>query len=58
LDTLAPEVAMKKAARNKLRLPREIVRELQVPELEAAAGGASATCRCGSCSNPHSTCPV
>jgi hypothetical protein len=53
---------MKKTARNKLRLPREIVRELQVPELEAAAGGASATCVtclvCGSCGNPRSTCPV
>lgn len=49
---------MKKTTRNKLRLPREIVRELQVPELEAAAGGASVTCLCGSCGNPRSTCPV
>jgi hypothetical protein len=49
---------MKKTTRNKLRLPREIVRELQVPELEAAAGGATATCVCGgSCGNPRSTCP-
>jgi hypothetical protein len=49
---------MKKNAKNKLRLPREIVRELQVPELEAAAGGATATCLCDSCGNPRSTCPV
>ena len=50
---------MKKTTRNKLRLPKEIVRELQVPELEAAGGGASATCLvCGSCGNPRSTCPV
>jgi hypothetical protein len=49
---------MKKNAKNKLRLPREIVRELQVPELEAAVGGATATCQCGSCGNPRSTCPV
>lgn len=47
---------MKKKARNKLRLPRDIVRELQVPELEAVAGGATDVC--GSCGNPRSTCPV
>lgn len=41
---------------NKLRLPKEIVRELQVPELEAAAGGA--TDLCASCGNTRSTCPV
>lgn len=49
---------MKKTTRNKLRLPREIVRELQVPELEAAAGGGTQTCVCDSCGNPRSTCPV
>jgi natural product precursor len=49
---------MKKTTRNKLRLPKEIVRELQVPELAAVAGGATNTCDCGSCGNPRSTCPV
>ena len=48
---------MKKTAK-KLALPREIVRELQIPELQAAAGGATATCDCGSCGHPRSTCPV
>jgi hypothetical protein len=48
---------MKKTTRNKLRLPRETVRELQVAELEIAAGGATVTCLCGgSCGNPRSTC--
>jgi hypothetical protein len=49
---------MKKKTANKLRLPKEIVRALQVPELEAAAGGATVTCLCDSCGSPHSTCPV
>ena len=49
---------MKKSAKKKLVLPREIVRDLQVPELEAAAGGATDTCLCGSCGNNRSTCAV
>lgn len=49
---------MKKTTKNKLRLPREVIRELQVPELEAAAGGSTGTCDCASCGNTRSTCPV
>ena len=49
---------MKKKTAKKLRLPKEVVRELQVPELEAAAAGATNTCLCDSCGNPRSTCPV
>jgi hypothetical protein len=48
---------MKKKTAKKLILPKETVRQMQVPELEAAAGGATATCVCGSCGNPRSTCP-
>ena len=48
---------MKKKTAKKLALPKDIVRELQVPELEAAAAGASVACN-GSCGNPRSTCPV
>ncbi|HEY0478856.1 MAG TPA: class I lanthipeptide [Kofleriaceae bacterium] len=49
---------MKKQHAKKLTLPKETVRDLQVGELEVAAGGATATCVCGSCGNPRSTCPV
>lgn len=49
---------MKKTTKKKLVLPREIVRDLQIMELEVAAGGATATCLCGSCGNNRSTCPV
>ena len=52
---------MKKTANklvNKLTIAKETVRELQVPELTAVAGGASVTCVCGSCGRPRSTCPV
>jgi hypothetical protein len=50
---------MKKKIEKKLTLPREIVRELQVPELTDAAGGARTdTCICDSCGNVRSTCPV
>jgi hypothetical protein len=48
---------MKKTAK-KLALPKEIVRDLQVPELVDVAGGKTATCLCDSCGNPRSTCPV
>jgi hypothetical protein len=49
---------MKKKTPRKLVLPRDIVRQLQVPELEDIAGGATVTCNCDSCGNRHSTCPV
>ena len=50
---------MKKKVMKKLLLPKEIVRELQVPVLDDIVGGATnATCRCDSCGNPRSTCPV
>ena len=49
---------MKKRNRKKLTLPKETLRELQVPELEQAAGGAANTNRCSSCGSPLSTCPV
>jgi len=52
---------MKKTAKqsvNKLAISKETVRDLQVPELAAVAGGKTATCVCGSCGNPRSTCPV
>jgi len=49
---------MKKTAKKKLALPKEILRQLQVPELEAAAGGGTDTCLCASCGNTRSTCPV
>ncbi len=48
---------MKKKTTKKLTLPKETLREIRLPELEAAAGGASDTCNCGSCGNPRSTCP-
>lgn len=48
---------MKKKIDKRLHLPREIVRELQVPELEAVNAGATVACN-GSCGNPRSTCPV
>jgi hypothetical protein len=56
--TLEEEVVMKKKIVKKLTLPKETLRELLVPELEVAAGGATITCDCGSCGNPRSTCPV
>jgi hypothetical protein len=56
---------MKKTTKKKLALPKETLRDLLVPELEEAAGGATAagavgtvTCNCDSCGNPRSTCPV
>jgi natural product precursor len=50
---------MKKKTTKKLTLPKEIVRELQVPQLDEIAGGATAaTCTCPSCGNNRSTCPV
>lgn len=49
---------MKKKATRKLILPKEIVREMQVPELEVVVGGATNTCNCGTCGNIRSTCPV
>jgi hypothetical protein len=49
---------MKKNVMKKLPLPKEVVRELQVPELADAAGGRTGTCVCDSCGNPRSTCPV
>lgn len=49
---------MKKKIARKLALPKEIVRQLQVTELEEAAGGNTLTCLCDSCGNPRSTCPV
>ena len=50
---------MKKKTEKKLTLPKETVRELQVLELEPVVAGATVTCVvCGSCGNPHSTCPV
>lgn len=42
----------------KLVLSKETLRELQIPELEEAAGGAANTHRCDSCGSPLSTCPV
>jgi hypothetical protein len=55
---LNQEVAMKKKTAKKLSLPKEIVRELQPPQLEEAAGGGTNTCGCVSCGALHSTCPV
>jgi natural product precursor len=49
---------MKKKTARKLALPKETLRELRVPELEDVMGGATVTCTCPSCGNPHSTCPV
>jgi hypothetical protein len=49
---------MKKKIEKKLILPKEIVRELQVPNLDDVVGGATNTCDCGSCGNRRSTCPV
>ena len=49
---------MKKTARKKLVLPRKIVRDLQIPELEAVAGGATDTYLCAICGNPRSPLPV
>jgi hypothetical protein len=49
---------MKKRIGKKLTLPKETLRELQVPELEEVAGGAAHTYRCNSCGSPLSTCPV
>lgn len=49
---------MKKKTAKKLTLPKETLRELQVPRLEEAVGGATITCICDSCGTPHSTCPV
>jgi len=48
---------MKRKTTRKLILPRDIVRDLQAPELEAVAGGVSVNAACGSCGNPRSTCP-
>lgn len=49
---------MKKNAKKKLVLPKDTVRDLQVPDLEHAAGGGTLTCDCNSCGNNRSTCPV
>lgn len=49
---------MKKKTGRLLTLPKETLRELQVPELQEAAGGAIGTYRCDSCGSPLSTCPV
>ena len=50
---------MKKKIVKKLPLSKQIVRDLQVPDLVDIAGGKSATCLiCDSCGNPRSTCPV
>jgi len=49
---------MKKKIAKKLTLPKETLRELQVPELEHAAGGGTVTCLCDSCGTPRSTCPA
>ena len=49
---------MKKKTAKKLALPKETVRQLQVPELEDIVGGATVTCDCPSCGNRRSTCPV
>jgi hypothetical protein len=49
---------VKKQTPKKLTLPKETVRQLQVPNLEEVAGGATLTCLCDSCGNNHSTCPV
>jgi hypothetical protein len=48
---------MKKKIARKLSLPKEVVRQLQAPELSDVGGGATDTCNCGSCGNPRSTCP-
>jgi hypothetical protein len=49
---------MRKKIAKKLILPKETIRALQVGEMEVAAGGVTARIECGSCGNPHSTCPV
>lgn len=49
---------MRKKITNKLTLPRETVRTLQVHQMEVVAGGASTNVLCGTCGHPHSTCPV
>jgi hypothetical protein len=49
---------MKKTTK-KLRLPKETIRQLEVNDLDIAAGGAKTdTCLCASCGNRLSTCPV
>ena len=55
---LRQEVHMRKKIAKKLILPREVIRVLQVGEMEIAAGGASTNIACGTCGHPHSTCPV
>jgi natural product precursor len=49
---------MQKKTAKKLTLPKETLRELRAAQLEDVAGGATATCECGSCGNRRSTCPV
>jgi hypothetical protein len=51
---------MDRPNRPALRLSREIVRELQEPELAPAVGGALTVVLCSdsSCLNPRCTCPV
>jgi hypothetical protein len=49
---------VKKTIAKKLSLPKETLRQLQVPELEVAAGGATNTCNGDSCGNARSTCPA
>ena len=46
----------RKKIAKRLALPKEIVRTLQVSDLEVVAGGASTNVECGTCGHPHSTC--